>query len=385
MLTANGLMQRSNDTAFAFRQDSNFWYLTGIEQPDIVLVIDESEEYLIVPGRSGSRQVFDGAIDNTDLSRVSGIKQIYPADQGWEKLTARLKKSKVGIIEPPKGYLDMIGLYANPARARLRRQLRTAHSAIELLDIRSQLVNLRMVKQQAEVNAIKEAIDLTATGLSKISRHLNDYGYEYDIEADLTATFIRHQAGHAYEPIVAGGQNACTLHYVQNSSPLAVGQLILIDVGAEIHNYAADITRTFSIGPPTVRQQQVFDAVSGLQQFAYQQLRPGVLIREYEQLVEKQMGKILKELGLITSTNRADIRHYYPHSTSHFLGLDVHDAADYHKPLAPGMALTVEPGIYIPEEGIGIRIEDDVIITKTGLEILSIDLPSGLNLDYTDK
>lgn len=378
ILTASGLVQRSNDTSFAFRQDSNFWYVTGVDEPDVIIVITAKRSYLVVPGRSDSRQVFDGSIDLERLRQVSGVDEVMMADEGWEAIATDITGSHVGIIEPPRSYLASLGLYANPARARLRRQLRRVDGFKSLIDIRPELIGLRMTKQSVELDAIKDAIALTGDALQRVRDQIDTYQHEYDVEADITAVFKRGQAGHAYEPIIASGKNACTLHYIQNDSSVRRGDLLLMDVGAEVSNYAADITRTVAIGKPSKRQQEVYNAVLEMQQYAYDQLQPGITIRDYEQRIEKQMGVALKRLGLITSSNRSDIRHYYPHATSHFLGLDVHDAADYSVELTPGMVLTVEPGIYIPEEGVGIRIEDDVVISGTGVTILSENLPRQL-------
>jgi Xaa-Pro aminopeptidase len=155
-------------------------------------------------------------------------------------------------------------------------------------------------------------------------------------------------------------------------------ELLLLDVGAEVNHYAADITRTVSISAPSRRQQAVFDAVLEVHAFALSLLRPGALMKENEQQIEQLMGEKLRELGLIKSIEHDEVRKYYPHATSHFLGLNVHDIGDYLRPLEPGMVLTVEPGIYIPEEAIGVRIEDDVLITADGYEILTDRLPRKL-------
>jgi Xaa-Pro aminopeptidase len=205
------------------------------------------------------------------------------------------------------------------------------------------------------------------------------YAQEYEIEADLTRGFRRRGAmGHAFEPIVAGGERACTLHNVANNGQLSSDELLLLDVGAEVRHYAADITRTYSIGTPSRRQQAVFDAVLEVQQFAFSLLKPGALLKENEQQIEQFMGEKLRELGLIKNIEHDEVRKFYPHSTSHFLGLNVHDIGDYSRPLEPGMVLTVEPGMYIPDEKIGVRIEDDVLITDDGYEILTDRLPRSL-------
>lgn len=233
-----------------------------------------------------------------------------------------------------------------------------------------------MIKQPAELDAIRQAIDITVEVLNKLQKKgFEKFQYEYEVEAAITASFKKANVGHAYQPIVASGLNACTLHYVQNNDQISADNLILLDVGAEVSNYAADITRTYAVNEPNHRQKQVFEAVVAAQEFAISKLKVGTNMRHYEEQMIQFMGEKLRELGLIKSIEDDTVRKYYPHATSHFLGLDVHDIADYDRPLEPGMVLTVEPGIYIPEEAIGIRLEDNILITAEGAEILSAKLP----------
>ena len=377
VITANGLLQRNGDSNFLFRQDSSFWYLTGIEEPDVILVMDKDKEYLIIPDRDEHRAAFDGAIDTSYITEISGIADVQQAKLGWKLLSSRMKRVKhVAVLAAPPAYIESQGLYTNPARARLIEQLKANNEELELLDIRPHLARMRMIKQPVEIEQIQEAIDITAKVLLNLQKKgWQKFSHEYELEAAITAGFRTQGASHAYQPIVAAGQNACTLHYVHNNDAIQAGSLLLLDVGAEVQNYAADITRTYSVNEPTKRQQQVLDAVLDVQQFAFARLKPGVLIREYEESVRQYMGEKLRELGLIKLIDHSTVRQYYPHATSHFLGLDVHDVADYDRPLEPGMVLTVEPGIYIAEENIGIRIEDDVLIEESGIRILSDKLP----------
>lgn len=377
VLTANGLLQRNSDSNFPFRQDSSFWYLTGIEDPDIILVIDKNKEYLIVPERDHSREAFDGSISSEQLESVSGIETVYGSIEGWKLLSTRLKKVKhVATIAAAPGYIEQHGLYTNPSRARLIEQVTTCNNEIELLDLRSHITRMRAIKQPIELEIITSAIDLTAKVLTKLKKKgWEKFSYEYELEAAITAGFREHGASHAYQPIVAGGKNACTLHYVQNNAAIEQGSLLLLDVGAEISNYAADITRTYIVGEASKRQSQVHAAVLSVQEYALSLVRPGTIMKEYEEAVCLFMGEKLRELGLIKTTDSEHVREYYPHATSHFLGLDVHDVGEYDRPLEPGMVLTIEPGIYIPDEGIGIRIEDNIVITETGYDLLSAKLP----------
>lgn len=383
VITANGLLQRGADSTYHFSQDANFWYLTGINEPDIVLVMDRDKEYLIVPARSASRQAFDGVVDHEPLMTRSGIREVYDDSIGWEKLGKRLKKVKhFAALGVPPAYVDQYGLYTNPARAALIEKAQTYNSEIEMIDLTQHLGQMRMLKQPEELKAIQQAIDITIGVLQEITdtASLKKYAHEYEVEADLTRGYRRAGAdGHAFDPIVAGGARACTLHNVANNGTLSADELLLIDTGAEIEHYAADITRTYCIGKyPSRRQETVYEKVLEVQQYAMSLLKPGTGLKDYEQKIEKFMGKKLQELGLIKEINHENVRQYYPHGTSHFMGLNVHDIGDYTEPLQAGIVMTVEPGIYIKEESIGIRIEDDVLITDAGIKVLTDKLPRTL-------
>ncbi|HTB49222.1 MAG TPA: aminopeptidase P N-terminal domain-containing protein [Verrucomicrobiae bacterium] len=375
VVTANGLLQRGADSAFGFAQDANFWYLTGIDEPDIVLVMDRDKEYLIVPGRNAIRQAFDGVVATEPLIQRSGIQTVYDEEAGWEQLLGRLKKVKhAATLALPLAYVEHYGLYTNPARAMLVQRLKSAKPDLELLDLSLHLSRLRMIKQSPELAAIQKAIDITVAAMKESFRpaKMRGYAFEYQLEAELSRGFRRRGAsGHAFEPVVASGARACVLHNVANDGALAADELIVVDVGAEIEHYAADITRTASLGQLSRRQESVHAAVLEVQRFAFGLLRPGVLMKDYEQQVEHFMGEKLRELGLIKTISHENVRQFFPHATSHFLGLNVHDIGDYERPLEAGVVLTVEPGIYIPDEGIGVRIEDDVLITPRGIKILS--------------
>ena len=383
VLTAHGLMQRSADEAFPFKQDSSFWYLTGIDHPDIVLVMDKGKEYLIIPKREAIAEVFDGAINAEELMRRSGISEVLNEKEGWRQLDTRLKRVQhVATVAPLPPRMDVFGMYTNPARRALVRRMKRANPEIELLDLRQHLARMRMIKQPAEIAALQQAIDITSDTIKEIAKpkQLSRYAFEYEIEADITRGFRRRGAeGHGFTPIVAGGPRAVTLHHTANDAALASDELVVIDIGASYGNYCADITRTVALtGKASRRQQQVHEAVCEAQDYAYSLLKPGVIFAEYEKLMEAFVGEKLRELGLIKSISRDSVRQFFPHATSHFLGLDAHDAGDYAHPLEPGVVITVEPGIYIPAEGIGVRIEDDIVITKDGCDVLSKKLPRDL-------
>lgn len=379
VITANGLLQRGGDSTFPFEQDASFWYLTGINEPDVVLVMDKDKEYLIVPPREDVRAAFDGTINDTELSRRSGVELVFSETEGWKQLENRLKRAKhVATVAASPAYIERYGMYTNPARRQLIKRLKAANDTLQLLDVTMHLVRMRMVKQPVELAAIQSAIDITADTLKEVLKpsKLTKYAFEYELEADLTRGFRKRGAtGHAFEPIVAGGKRACTLHNVANIAAFSADELAVVDVGAEVEHYAADITRTVALSTPSRRQQAVYQAVLEVQAFAMAHLRAGAFLQTYEEKVEHFMGEKLRDLGLIKTIDHESVRKYYPHATSHFLGLNVHDVGDYTLALEAGNVLTIEPGIYIPEEGIGVRIEDDVLITKNGIEVLSKALP----------
>ncbi len=375
VITANGAMQRNGDSTYPFRQDSSFWYLTGINDLDVILVMDRSKEYLIIPEQNQYQEVFDGAVNHEQLKAISGIGTVYREKEGWRQLGNRLHRSKhVATLAAPKPYVEPYGFYSNPARARLIARIKEQNEAIELLDLRTHITRMRMVKQPGELAAIQEAISITEKAIKAVRKRT--YKTEYELEAAITATFRKNRAkGHAFTPIVSSGAKTCILHDGDNDGPIEEGDLILLDIGAEVENYGADISRTYTQEPATKRQKDVYQAVRAVQEYALSLLKPGMTIRENELRIEHFMGEKLRELGLIKTIDKDNVRKYYSHATSHYLGLDTHDVGDYDRPLEPNMVLTVEPGIYIPQEKIGIRIEDDVVITPEGHEILTKRLP----------
>jgi Xaa-Pro aminopeptidase len=365
VVTGNGVLQRNSDITFPFRQDSNFWYLTGVEEPEAVLVIDRDKEYLIVAKREGAHEAFDGVTDYGYLAERSGIETVIEPKEGWDRLAKRLKKAKhVATLSAAAPYIEHYTMYTNPARAKMIEKIKDINPELTFLDLREHLTRLRCIKQPLELEAIKQAIAITQDTFKDISRALPRTKSEYEVGAQLYAGFLKRGAkAHAFDPVIAGGVNAATVHYVANEELLHPKEMLLIDAGAEVEHYAAhELTK---------RQRAVFEAVASVHADAMALLKPGVIPREYEAQVEQIMGEKLRELGLIKVIDHETVRSFYPHLTSHFMGLDAHDVGNYDAPLEPGMVLTVEPGIYLPSEQIGVRIEDDVLITETSVENLT--------------
>lgn len=371
VVAANGLLQRNADNTFPFRQDSNFWYLCGIEIADSILVLKNDKSFLLLPAQSPNEIVFGTPYNLKQIKQASGVDEVLVgrvADKWFKQNLGSVKE--IGVLKPSPNYVPHYGMFVNPGRRRAINKIRRQNNKVNLVDIRADLASLRMVKQPEEIRAIQKAINITNEAIDNVVKRLKKYQYEYEIHADLIRDFrVLGASGEAFGSIVASGANTCHLHYQQNNSRL--GDMLYLDVGAEYANYAADITRTIFVGRPSRRQKQVYDAVKRVQDFAITLVKPGPTIRENERLVESKMGEELIKLGLIKENKPAQVRKYFTHGTSHYLGLDVHDTGDYDAPMEPGMVLTVEPGIYILEEKIGVRIEDDVLVTEKGCRVLS--------------
>ena len=382
VITANGLLQKNGGESLGFAQDSNFWYLTGIDHPDIILVIDKQKEYLILPEHSDIHDYFDGELVSDELTEISGIELCYSELEGWKQLKSKLKKTKhVATLAPPPSFIKSYGMYTNPSRKNLIKKIKVINPDIELLDLRAHLMNMRVVKTDEEIRAIKSAIDITVNTLKPIMKpnKLDKYSFEYEIEADISSGIRSRGAfGHAFDPIVGSGLNSTIIHSTTNNSVISKNLPIVIDVGARFNNYCADITRTVVPGKVSARIRLVYEAVVAAQEHALSMLKPGLILSEYELEMEHYIGEKLRELGLIKIIDKANVRKYFPHLVSHYLGIDVHDVGDYSMPLVKNMVITCEPGIYIPEESIGVRLEDDVLITDDGNIVLSEHLPRGL-------
>lgn len=372
LITANSALQRNSDNNYRFRQDSSFWYLTGIETPGALLFIDKDKEYIILPEQSPVELIFGEAHNPEEISNRSGVANVLSEKEGWKLIESRLKKvSHIATLSAPKPFSSHHGFYTNPAKAELLNKVKQINPLITPLDLRNHLANMRVIKQPEELEAITRAVDITVSAVDKISKKLQKYNYEYEIEADLLNYFYAKGAKCSFNPVIASGANTTVLHYQRNNQLIDQSRLIYLDVGAEVENYAADITRTYFLSEPKPRERNIYNAVEEVSNFVIDRLKPGLSLRDNEKVVEQLMGEKLRELGLIKTIESKNVRQFYPHACSHYLGLDVHDVGDYERPLQPGMVLTVEPGIYIKQENIGVRIENDILITEKGCKVLS--------------
>jgi Xaa-Pro aminopeptidase len=370
------------DEAFPFRQDSNFWYLTGLNEPDLILVKTSTEEFLLIPDIYAHRQSIMSVTDKDQFIRSSGVDQILDHREGWKKLKEIIKTTNLlATTMPSPQLLNHYGIYTNPAKRLLLNKIKRINPKLSFEDLRPLLATLRMAKQDLEVGFIKKAIDITLDTLSQVLNKPNLVKYDdtAQIERDILAGFIkRGGGGHGFSPIVASGADAAIFHFEKLGVPLRINELLYCDVGSTYGAYAADITRTVAFGQPTKRASEVFIAVKTAQAEARSLIRPGIMLKDYELEVDQIVGRQLINLGLIKDLKHKSIKKYYPHLCSHSLGLDIHDATNWDTPVPLNMVMTVEPGIYIPEEGIGVRIEDVVLVTSDGTQLLSSSLGSSL-------
>lgn len=375
IISAHTTLQRVNDTTYPFEQDSHFYYLTGIVSPDWLLVMDTAsgEEWLIAPDIPEIVRVFDGSLSAEDATSTSGVRQVLSAKEGrllLQKLrnTHRIVRT---VLDPPKRRGSAV---PNPARGRLVSRLKKLGFGID--DIRSDITKLRAIKQTVEVETMRRTATVTVDAFEQVKRALPMLSTEYGLQAEFDYAFKKAGCSHAYDPIVASGPRACTLHYIANNHDLPQNGLVVIDIGAKVDGYCADVTRTYAIGQPSERETAVHAAVERAHRDSIALLRPGLAVEDYQKAVDEIMQRELTALGLLKTPS--DYRRYFPHAISHGLGIDVHDSLGGPTHLEEGMVLTVEPGIYIPEEGIGVRIEDDILITRSGNENLTGHLSTSL-------
>ena len=375
VLSANASVQRRNDASYVFDQESNFWYLTGVDVADWWVIIETEKSWLVAPEVDSVHAIFDGSLSFHEAKNKSGVDSVISRTEGEALLKTLAQKHKVVAALGQDPHATHYDFSLNPGPVGMLTKLQDTFESV--VDCRKDLAQLRAIKQPAEIDVIRRAVRLTSEAFEKVKSDISKYGYEYEIEADFSHYFrYSGSKGHAYDPIVAAGKNACTLHYGHNQAALKNNELILIDIGASVDGYAADITRTYSSGEATDRQKEVHTAVEATHLEIINLLRPGLDVREYHEKVDVIMKAAISELGLLKSD--ADYRRYFPHAVSHGLGIDVHDSLGGPDVFKTGMVLTVEPGIYIPEEGIGVRIEDDILITESGHENLSESLSTSL-------
>lgn len=373
IFTAYTEMQRCSDESWHFEQEANFWYLCGIEEADWQLMIDGDQSILIAPDISMVSQIFNEHISMEMAQAISGVDKIISHDEGVKYLADLAEKHSQIYTVLPKNQIDH-EFCLNPAQAVLASKLRKLFKKVQ--DARPMLHKMRAIKQKSEIMMMRRAINLTRAAFETVKNELPNYAFEYQAQARFSFEFERAGAVHAYDPVIAGGANAITMHYVSNRAGLKQGELVLMDVGARYGGYSADITRTYAFGEPTKRQRAVHLAVKQAKDRIIDLIKPGASVREYLESSDEIMGEALKSLDLYH--NEDDFRRYFPHAISHGLGIEAHDPLGQPEVFLSGMVLAVEPGIYIPEENIGVRLEDNVLVTESGYDNLASHLSSEL-------
>ncbi|NIC05473.1 Xaa-Pro aminopeptidase [Billgrantia bachuensis] len=398
LLLGASLVTRSRDSDYPFRQNSDFHYLTGFPEPDALLLLlpgrSEGESVLFCQDRDPSLEAWTGIrLGAEGAVRVHEVDQAFGNAERDERLEVLLDgRTSLYLMLDDANAMAL----ADDVRARLAARVRRgAQPSRSYVDLAPLLHEQRLIKSEAELELMRHAATISARAHRRAMRTARPGLAEYHLQAELEHEFHWHGAsGPAYASIVGGGANACVLHYIENNAPLHDGELVLIDAGAEFDLYAGDITRTFPVGGRFGdAQREVYEVVLAAQERAVAAVRPGVTLTELHEGVVRDLTAGLIRLGLLAGDVEARIedgsyKRFYLHSTSHWLGLDVHDVGSYRiegKPrsLVPGMVLTVEPGLYLPTDedlpqrfrGIGIRIEDDVVVTAEGHEVLTAEVP----------
>lgn len=391
---------RSNDTEHSFRQSSDLLYLTGFEHPDALCLLSLERFILFVQPRDPGAETWTGLRPG-----VEGAVERYGADESYSsgEFEKRLPDLLAGQSRVFHRYgsdleLDRVVLSAVAALgARVRQGVLAPH---EFIDPGHILHEMRLYKDAEELRVMRAAAEISRDAHHAVARLCAPGRHEYELEAELFRVFRgRGAAGPAYSSIVGCGENATILHYVENSGPLRDGELVLVDAGVELHGYASDVTRSYPVsGRFSGAAREVYEAVLRAQLASIGSIAPGVTLADLHQVAVRSLSEDLIAMGALEGDVDSVIesesyRRFYMHGTGHFLGLDVHDVGAYKKggeprPLEPGMVFTSEPGLYLSAReqgtpqafrGIGVRIEDDLVITEEGFEILTRDIPKAID------
>ncbi len=389
IFNSNDTMPTNADGTMPFRQNNDLLYLCGVDQEESTLMLfpeahnKSHREILFLKETSAEIAVWEGAkLTKEEACNLTGIQTIYWNNQLHKVLHTLLNEAAVVYLNSNEQTRAVLTVETKDDR--FGKWIRTTYPLHQYERSAPIMHSIRAVKSKAEIVQMQHACDITEKGFRRILKMIKPGVNEFEIEADLAHEFLLNRSrGFAYEPIVASGSNACVLHYTANNQECKAGDVILMDIGAEYGNYASDMTRCVPVsGKFSSRQREVYNAVLHVMKEAMQLLRPGVYLNEYHTQVGHLMEKQLLNLGLLKPS---DIDHqnpewpaykkYFMHGTSHFIGLDVHDVGHWHKPIEVGNVFTVEPGIYIPEEKLGIRLENDILITEKGYFDLMENIP----------
>lgn len=371
-------IKKMGDENYPFTPNSNFLYLTGIDRPNEILLLtkkdDELKEVLFIEPFDEEKAKWVGAVILAEEAKcISGIGEVEYIHSFYEYIAGILFNGRIENV-----YIDLENRVFNLNNPELdfAKQITEKYPYINIKNLHNPLADLRRIKADCEVEKIRKAIKITGDGIVNMMKNVKTGMYEYEVEAYFDYTL--KSAGvkdFAFKTIAASGKNATVLHYSDNNCKTEDNQLILLDVGAKYDYYCGDITRTFPVnGKFTKRQKQLYNIVLGGQKLVISAIKPNVPFKMLNKILIEYYEKELMEIGLITAPEQ--VKKYYYHGVSHSLGIETHDVGRHNEGLLQaGMVLTVEPGLYIAEEGIGIRIEDDVVVTENGCEIIYDGIP----------
>jgi Xaa-Pro aminopeptidase len=366
VIATNPEQQRNADVHYPFRPHSDFYYFTGFCEPNSVMILSHNEYIVFMQEKNKTAEMWNGA----RLGLTQGKKELGATTKNIHKIKELLPKI---IKKYDKVYFDFNNINSN---------LLEIVTAKKYASVQEKTSELRLIKDEVEIQTIMQACKISDTAHIQAMQEIKHMEFEYQVQSIFDGNFSYHNTTHAYPPIVASGQNGLILHYTENNQQLNRNDLILIDAGCEVGYYASDITRTFPInGKFSPAQQEIYEIVLRAQLAAIQSIKAGVSVRKPHNIAKKIITQGLQQLGILTTQK---VKDFFPHGTSHFLGLDVHDSGAYkmnntYRNLEAGMVITVEPGIYINKSdkidekywNIAIRIEDDVLVQKDGCKVLT--------------
>ncbi len=391
VFNSNDLMPRTGDQFYPFRQNAGLYYLSGIDQEETMLVLfpdcpkEGCQELLLIKRTSEHTKIWEGPKYTKEEARqASGVEKVLFLDEAAGLLHELILLAEGIYVNTNEN--DRFVSAVETGDQRYARTLRKRYPAHTLHRAQPVLKKLQMIKSQHELAVIQHCVNITGGAFQRVLGFVQPGVWEYEVEAEIMHEFIRHRCtGHAYQPIVAGGKNACILHYTDNTQQCRDGDVVLLDFGCEYANYVSDLTRTIPVnGVFTERQRAVYNAVYRVLREARALLVPGNTLEEYNKEVGKIVESELFSLGLLTrddvekqDKDKPAYKKFFMHGTSHHLGLDVHDLNLRYEPFRAGMVFTCEPGIYIPGENLGIRLENDILITDDG----PVDLCAGIPVE----
>ena len=390
VFNSNDIYPVSADSTMPFQQHRDIFHLSGVDQEESILVLSPNSNneahrnVLFLKETNEHIAVWEGAkLNKQQALETAGIKTVYWLDQ-FDSIFKQMM-CEVDSIDLNTNEHLRANTIVQTREDRFIKSILKEYPSHQVRRSGPITHRIRSIKSQIEIDLMQTACNITKLGVERLLSFVKPGVMEYEIEAELIHEFLRNRSqGFAYTPIVASGANACVLHYIQNNGECKNGEVILLDVGAEYANYASDLTRSIPVsGRYTDRQKAVYNSVLHVKNEAQKLLVPGTIMNEYHAEVGELMEAELLKLGLIDITDIKNqdpkwpaYKKYFMHGTSHFIGLDTHDVGIWHEPIKAGMAFTCEPGIYIPEEGLGIRLEDDLIVQESGVPLnLMGDIP----------